>query len=282
MKNNNLLNITILSTLILFTACSNSQKKLKKEPLLVYTIMDTPETNSNYTLQSNEPPSNITYEPYIEPVNNNFVGYNSNMPSDTTYESYREPVNNNMISDITYVSYGKPINNNFAEYNNNMTSDITYISYKKPTNNYAPRNYNFEPNAITVQKIENRAKSFLGTPYVWGATGPNKFDCSGFTQWVYRDAGINIPRVSRDQARVGQFISYNQLQKGDMIFFDTHKKRTGKVSHVGIYLGNGNFIHASSAGKSVVIYNFNQKPFYKKRFLWGRRVLNPNLHYALN
>jgi len=282
MKNNNLLNITILSTLILFTACSNSQKKLKKEPLLVYTIMDTPETNSNYTLQRDEPISNITYESYKEPVNNNFVGYNSNMPSDITYESYREPVNNNLTSDITYVSYRKSINNNFAEYNNNMTSDITYISYKKPTNNYAPRNYNFEPNAITVQKIENRAKSFLGTPYVWGATGPNKFDCSGFTQWVYRDAGINIPRVSRDQARVGQFVSFNQLQKGDMIFFDTHKKRTGQVSHVGIYLGGGNFIHASSAGKSVVIYNFNQKPFYKKRFLWGRRVLNPNLHYALN
>ena len=282
MKNNNLLNITILSTLILFTACSNSQKKLKKEPLLVYTIMDTPETNSNYTLQRDEPISNITYVSYREPVNNNFVGHNSNMPSDITYESYREPVNNNLTSDITYVSYGKPINNNFAEYNNNMTSDITYVSYKKPTNNYAPRNYNFEPNAITVQKIENRAKSFLGTPYVWGATGPNKFDCSGFTQWVYRDAGINIPRVSRDQARVGQFVSFNQLQKGDMIFFDTHKKRTGKVSHVGIYLGGGNFIHASSAGKSVVIYNFNQKPFYKKRFLWGRRVLNPNLHYALN
>jgi len=282
MKNNNLLNITILSTLILFTACSNSQKKLKKEPLLVYTIMDTPETNSNYTLQRDEPISNITYVSYREPVNNNFVGYNSNMPSDITYESYREPVNNNLTSDITYVSYGKPINNNFAEYNNNMTSDITYVSYKKPTNNYAPRNYNFEPNAITVQKIENRAKSFLGTPYVWGATGPNKFDCSGFTQWVYRDAGINIPRVSRDQARVGQFVSFNQLQKGDMIFFDTHKKRTGQVSHVGIYLGGGNFIHASSAGKSVVIYNFNQKPFYKKRFLWGRRVLNPNLHYALN
>ena len=67
-----------------------------------------------------------------------------------------------------------------------------------------------------------------------------------------------------------------------MIFFDTHKKRTGKVSHVGIYLGAGNFIHASSAGKKVVIYNFNKKPFYKKRFLWGRRVVNNNFHYASN
>jgi len=241
MKNNKILIITILTSMTLFTACSNSQDKLKKEPLSVYNIMGITEANKNYMTQRNEP-----------------------------------------TSDITYVSYREPVNNNFVAYNNNMISDITYVSYKTPTNTYAPRNYNFEPNSVTVQKIENRAKSFLGIPYVWGATGPSKFDCSGFTQWVYRDAGINIPRVSRDQARVGQFITYNQLQKGDMIFFDTHKKRTGKVSHVGIYLGSGNFIHASSAGKSVVVYNFNQKPFYKKRFLWGRRVLNPNLHYALN
>jgi cell wall-associated NlpC family hydrolase len=133
-----------------------------------------------------------------------------------------------------------------------------------------------------IRNIEHKAKSFLGVPYVWGATGPSKFDCSGFTQWVYRDSGINIPRVSKDQARVGEFIAYANLQRGDMVFFDTKKKRTGRVSHVGIYLGNNDFIHASSAGKSVVIYNFNKKIFYKKRFLWGRRVLKPNFHYALN
>jgi len=134
----------------------------------------------------------------------------------------------------------------------------------------------------TSKKVEEYAKEKLGQKYVWGATGPNKFDCSGFTQWVYREAGINIPRVSRDQARVGEFITYDNLKRGDMVFFDTKKKRTGRVSHVGIYLGNNNFIHASSAGKSVVIYNFNEKTFYKKRFLWGRRVLRPNFHYALN
>ena len=160
-------------------------------------------------------------------------------------------------------------------YQEDIPADITYISYKKK--NYP--NYN---KLQQIQNIENKAKSFLGVPYVWGATGPSKFDCSGFTQWVYREAGINIPRVSRDQARVGEFITYDNLKRGDMVFFDTKKKRTGKVSHVGIYLGNNNFIHASSAGKSVVIYNFNEKTFYKKRFLWGRRVLRPNFHYALN
>ncbi|SFV69866.1 peptidoglycan lytic protein P45 [hydrothermal vent metagenome] len=131
-----------------------------------------------------------------------------------------------------------------------------------------------------VNTIEARAKELLGLKYVWGATGPNTYDCSGFTQKIYKEAGIKIPRVSRDQAKVGQYVSYNNLKKGDMVFFDTKKHPQGKVTHVGIYLGNGNFIHASSGAKKIVIFNFNQKSFYKKRFLWGRRVINDTTHLA--
>ena len=140
--------------------------------------------------------------------------------------------------------------------------------------------YTLKDTSPIAVEVENDAKSLLGIKYVWGATGPYTYDCSGFTQKVYRDAGINIPRVSRDQARVGQYISYNNLKKGDMVFFDTKKRRSGKVSHVGIYLGNGNFIHASSGAKKVVIFNFNEKQFYKKRFLWGRRVIRDNYFTA--
>jgi cell wall-associated NlpC family hydrolase len=125
-----------------------------------------------------------------------------------------------------------------------------------------------------TKKIEEFAKKKLGDKYVWGATGPNKFDCSGFTREVFRcSTGICIPRVSREQAKVGQYITYKNLQRGDMVFFDTEKKFTKRVNHVGIYLSNGNFIHASSARKKVIITNFNKKPFYKRRFLWGRRLL---------
>jgi len=158
-----------------------------------------------------------------------------------------------------------------------VSPDIEFISYNQSTQ---PTNTQLAP--YSVNEIERNAKSFLGTPYVWGATGPSKFDCSGFTQWVFRDAGINIPRISREQAKVGEYVRYENLQRGDMVFFDTKKHRTGKVCHVGIYLGNGDFIHASSSGKKVVIFNFNDKSFYKKRFLWGRRVTNNNLHYASN
>ena len=104
------------------------------------------------------------------------------------------------------------------------------------------------------------------------------FDCSGFTQEVFLNTtGIKIPRVSRDQAKVGKYIEYANLKQGDMVFFDTEKKYSGKVNHVGIYLDNEKFIHASSAKKKIIITSFKKKPFYKKRFLWGRRVVeNPS------
>lgn len=121
--------------------------------------------------------------------------------------------------------------------------------------------------------VESTAKKLLGKPYVWGATGPNKFDCSGFTQKVFYKAGIRIPRNSRAQAKVGKYITYDNLKRGDMVFFDTNRKRPGYVTHVGIYLSEGNFIHASSGGKRVIISSFIKSDYYKKRFVLGRRII---------
>jgi len=121
--------------------------------------------------------------------------------------------------------------------------------------------------------VESTAKNLLGKPYVWGATGPNKFDCSGFTQEVFYKAGIRIPRNSRAQAKVGKYIDYNNLRRGDMVFFDTNRKRPGYVTHVGIYLSEGNFIHASSGGKRVIISSFIKSNYYKKHFVLGRRII---------
>jgi LysM repeat protein len=116
------------------------------------------------------------------------------------------------------------------------------------------------------------AKKFLGRRYVWGAEGPSCFDCSGFTQYVMRKSkGVKIPRVSRKQAYYGKYVTRSQLKPGDLIFFDTSRRRRGYVNHVGIYIGNGKFIHASSARHRVVITSLNS-PFYRARFNWGRRV----------
>lgn len=139
-----------------------------------------------------------------------------------------------------------------------------------------------EVKVMAKKKIETTAKKELGKRYVWGATGPKTFDCSGFTMKVFRKAGINLPRVSRSQAKVGAKVAFNDLQRGDMVFFDTQKHRTGRVNHVGIYLEDGKFIHASSGNKKVVITSFDKKKFYKNRFLWGRRVIQEKIDYTFD
>lgn len=115
--------------------------------------------------------------------------------------------------------------------------------------------------------IEKVAKAKLGKRYVWGGNGKRGYDCSGFTKAVFKKRGIKLPRNSWKQARVGKKVSRKNLRKGDLIFFNSRKQK--RVNHVGIYLGNGRFIHASSFHKRIVISKFKE---YKRYFKWGRRV----------
>lgn len=121
------------------------------------------------------------------------------------------------------------------------------------------------------RKLISAAKLKLGKGYVWGASGmKNTYDCSSFTKYVYRKNGIAIPRTSINQSKHGKYVKRSNLKKGDLIFFDTSKKRKGYVNHVGIYLGNNKFIHASSAKKKVVITSLSKK-FYSQRYKGARR-----------
>ena len=138
---------------------------------------------------------------------------------------------------------------------------------------------NWEPFTKEDELLET-AKEYLGVPYIWAANGPSAFDCSGFTKYVYKKNGITLPRYSGHQANVGTKIAYNELQKGDLVFFDTAKGFHKKVNHVGIYIGDNKFIHASSARKQVMITSFSQKKFYKNRFLHGRRIINSDSSFA--
>jgi len=121
--------------------------------------------------------------------------------------------------------------------------------------------------------IEKIARSLLGTDYQYGANGPHHYDCSSFTKYVFSQQGITIPRISQDQARIGQLVRSENLQKGDLIFFDS--KQSSKISHVGIYLEKGYFIHASSSKDQVTISNLNAN-YYRQHFKWGRRITNLN------
>ncbi len=122
------------------------------------------------------------------------------------------------------------------------------------------------------QRMIEIAKKKLGRRYVWGATGQkNTFDCSGLTTYVCKANGIKIPRRAIEQSKVGKPVKRSELKPGDLVFFDTSKQRKGYVNHVGIYIGNGKFIHASSAKKKVIITSL-KKPFYSQRFKGARRV----------
>ena len=156
--------------------------------------------------------------------------------------------------------------------NNEYPTTYSYHSYNTTQQIDRSRNSSFLTN-----QIERTAKSHLGKVYVWGANGPYSFDCSGFTKAVFAQYQIEIPRVSREQAKIGRIVPWNYLQKGDLIFFDS--KKSSRVSHVGIYLGDGKFIHASSSRHKVVISNLTSK-YYKTHFKWGRRVTESNRYVS--
>ena len=114
-------------------------------------------------------------------------------------------------------------------------------------------------------------REFLGpptTPYRWGGTSKRGIDCSGFTQAVYRQQRLYLPRTSRQQAQVG-IIVRDQLKFGDLVFFS--KYFNSYITHVGIYIGNSNFVHSSST-KGVTISSLNKR-YYRARFRYAKRVV---------
>ncbi|PFP28711.1 hypothetical protein COJ96_13535 [Bacillus sp. AFS073361] len=128
------------------------------------------------------------------------------------------------------------------------------ISVKKPAKSVdTPKET--VTNSGDADALISYAKQFLGVKYVWGGTTPNGFDCSGFTQYVFRHIGISLPRVSRDQQDVGTSISPYNVQKGDLIF------RGNPAHHVGIYIGGGKYIHAPQTGDVVKIAAYNPSKF---------------------
>jgi len=154
---------------------------------------------------------------------------------------------------------------------------IFLIGCAKPEHHPNNPNYSIEKPKIIYNKankdnLKKMVKKLEGSPYVWAEEGPNNFDCSGYTYYMYGSMGITIPRVAREQAKIGKKISIKNLSYGDLIFFDTTKRRTGKITHVGMYLGNGWFTHASTK-KYEVVYSRLNKAYYKNRLKICRRYL---------
>jgi len=128
------------------------------------------------------------------------------------------------------------------------------------------------PNASDVQKLLGEGFMYIGVPYRWGGTNPTSgLDCSGLTQLVFRNAvGVDLPRTAQEQAGVGSRVSVRELKPGDLVFFNTIGQN---ISHVGIYVGNGKFLHAPASGKLVRIDKLYSN-FWKDRYITARRMIN--------
>lgn len=142
---------------------------------------------------------------------------------------------------------------------------------------------NNEENNVEVQKEETTtetnksadaivayAKTFQGYPYVYGTNGPSSFDCSGFVQYVYKHFGYSLSRSSKTQANDGVAVSKSNLQPGDILIFKNTAKT--EIGHVGIYIGNGQFIHASNPKTGVTISSLSSAS-YQQRYVTARRIL---------
>lgn len=115
------------------------------------------------------------------------------------------------------------------------------------------------------------AKKQLKVPYKWGGTSPRKgFDCSGLIQYSFKEANISLPRTAASQYKETQRIAVSKMKKGDLIFFHTPQRKRVRVNHVGIYLGNNQFIHAPRRGKTVTIASLNQ--YWKRKIVGAGRV----------
>lgn len=117
-------------------------------------------------------------------------------------------------------------------------------------------------------KVVKVAHGLIGTPYKYGGTNPRGFDCSGFTSYVFKQAGIKLPRTAKAQFKYSQRIKRSQLSLGDLLFFRLSGR---KISHVAIYAGDNRFIHAPSSGKQVS-YDSLDNPFWEKHWVGAGRV----------
>ncbi len=129
---------------------------------------------------------------------------------------------------------------------------LAAMGYSKKETSSA-QSYAPSGNASKGQALVATAKKYLGVPYVWGGTSPRGFDCSGLMQYVCRQNGISLPRVAASQRNVGRYVSRANLQPGDLVFFG----KGGRITHVGMYVGGGNMIHAPQTGDVVKIASIN-------------------------
>ena len=124
----------------------------------------------------------------------------------------------------------------------------------------------------SASEVVDLAMQYLGYPYCYGGSSPSGFDCSGFVRYVYSQFGCSLNRTASAQMSNGTSVSMSELQPGDLVFFLKSGSGTSRASHVGIYIGGGQFIHASTSSTGVIISDMDSA-YYTTGFVGGRRIL---------
>lgn len=168
------------------------------------------------------------------------------------------------------IEYGSGVGFVHASYINDSRSG-TPVS-KTPMTAETPNTGSEAPVPSTKgQLVVETAKKYLGIPYVYGGTSTSGFDCSGLVQYVFKELGVSINRVAADQTAHGIPVTKAELMPGDVVFFHNTAKYS-TINHVGIYVGEGNFIHAPQTGDVVKITTLDSG-YYARTFVAARRIL---------
>ncbi len=166
------------------------------------------------------------------------------------------------------VNYGTTVDNLKAL--NGLTSDSLYAGDTlNVTGTPISTTVSRSGDSATGARVLAKAAQYLGTPYRYGGSGPGGFDCSGFTCYIFKQFNISLNRTAAGQYSQGTAVSKANLIPGDLVFFNTY----GGISHVGIYSGNGQFIHSSSPSSGGVIYSSLSESYYSSRYVGARRVI---------
>lgn len=129
--------------------------------------------------------------------------------------------------------------------------------------------------AFAETPLSKTINELVGTPYKWGGTTKSGFDCSGFLRYVFNTFGVELNRTSKDQATQGVWVSQDDLRPGDLVFYNTFGKG---ISHAGVYVGNGLFVHATDDGVKFDALNMS---YYAKRYITARRVISDETYQQI-
>ena len=180
----------------------------------------------------------------------------------------------NKIGNLTYYKTASVVGIEDGWYKIKYNGGYGYISseYTMDKSELASRgDYDRDDNKVALaSNLADKALSYVGHKYVYGGTSPSGFDCSGLVYYVYKSYVNNLPRGATKQSQIGTYVEKENLQKGDLVFFGNYG--SGVVEHVGIYIGNGNFVHAANSKRGVVVDTL-MSGYYNTNYIVAKRVI---------